>query len=135
VTIDLGYVNNAGFTKKWGGHVAKDDQFAVEVEVIVSDSKPMAHDRTFGIVLAATVGDTIVLGKCVLHHAFPPLCSTALTEYPLTILLYFLIYDTGTQTIKVKRDSGTDAGNRKTVERGNIVAEVQNTGSITKKAG
>ena len=62
VTVDLGHVTNAGFTKKWGSHKAEDDRFAIEVEVIASDSGPMAHDRIFGIHLAATIGDVVVVG-------------------------------------------------------------------------
>ena len=62
VTVDLGHVTNAGFTKKWGAHRAEDDRFAIEVEVIASDSGPMAHDRIFGIHLAATIGDVVVVG-------------------------------------------------------------------------
>ena len=62
MTVDLGYVTNAGFTMKWGGHEAADDQFAVEVEVIVSDSAPMEHDRLFGVHLAANIGENIVVG-------------------------------------------------------------------------
>ena len=62
VTVDLGHVTNAGFTKKWGAHKAEDDRFAIEVEVIASDSGPMAHDRIFGIHLAATIGDVVVIG-------------------------------------------------------------------------
>ena len=62
VTVDLGHVTNAGFTKKWGAHKAEDDRFAIEVEVIASDSGPMAHDRIFGIHLAATIGDVVVVG-------------------------------------------------------------------------
>ena len=60
--VDLGYVTNAGFTMLWGAHISDDDRFAVEIEVIASDSAPMAHDRIFGVHLAATVGDTTVIG-------------------------------------------------------------------------
>ena len=42
--------------------LAEDDRFAIEVEVIASDSGPMAHDRIFGIHLAATIGDVVVIG-------------------------------------------------------------------------
>ena len=63
VTVDLGYVTNAGFTKKWGAHKEDDDRFAVEVEVIASDSAPMAHDRVFGVHLAAEIGDSVVIGE------------------------------------------------------------------------
>ena len=62
MTVDLGYVTNAGFTKKWGTHKAEDDRFAVEVEVIVSDSAPMAHNRIFGVHLAAQISDNVVIG-------------------------------------------------------------------------
>ena len=63
VQADLGFVTNAGFTKKWGAHKEEDDRFAVEVEVISSDSAPLAHDRIFGVHLAATVGGTTVIGN------------------------------------------------------------------------
>ena len=59
----MGFVTNAGFTKKWGNHQEEDDRFAVEVEVISSDSAPLAHDRIFGVHLAATVGGTTVIGN------------------------------------------------------------------------
>ena len=62
MSVDLGYVTNAGFTKKWGSHKPEDDRFAVEVEAITSDSAPMAHDRTFGIHLAAQITDTVAIG-------------------------------------------------------------------------
>ena len=42
----------------------------------------------------------------------------------------------GTQNIKIERDSTGDTDKRKTQERGNIIAEVQNTDtSIEKSAG
>ena len=50
--------------------------------------------------------------------------------------LHFLKNILGTQNIKIERDSTGDTDKRKTLERGNIIAEVQNTDtSIERSAG
>ena len=50
--------------------------------------------------------------------------------------LHFLKNILGTQNIKIERDSTGDTDKRKTQERGNIIAEVQNTDtSIERSAG
>ena len=52
------------------------------------------------------------------------------------IFILSFLWILGTQNIKIERDSTGDTDKRKTQERGNIIAEVQNTDtSIERSAG
>ena len=68
VTVNMGYVVNGGTTLKQGRHVPEDDQFAIKVEVQLSDHKQTAHNATFDIYFAAKLQDTIVIGWVYLRH-------------------------------------------------------------------
>ena len=66
VTANLGYITNAGFTKKWGGYKTDDDLFAIRVEVQMSDHPLTEADELFDVYFAVKMGDTIVVGKIIL---------------------------------------------------------------------
>lgn len=91
-TVDLGYVTNAGFTRKWGGYKPEDDQFSVQMELQMSDHVSTAHDAEFEIFFAVKFGSTIVVSS---------------------------------QLVKVNRTS--TPATRKTIERGNIIVDVNQT--------
>lgn len=68
VTVDLGYVTNAGFTRKRGLHTPHDDQFAVQVEVQMADHELSVNDATFEVYFGVKFGDIIVVSMC---HQLP----------------------------------------------------------------
>ena len=58
-------------------------------------------------------------------------------DFSFQLYSHYYFFILGTQNIKITRDSGTDpkTDNRKTLERGNIIAAVQDTDIVTKAAG
>lgn len=61
MTVDLGYVVNAGFSEKWGSNQDEDNQFSVKVLVQMAD----VFDNNSGTELyfSVKVGDIIVVGN------------------------------------------------------------------------
>eukprot|EP00094_Tigriopus_californicus_P011496 TCALIF_11101-PA protein Name:"Protein of unknown function" AED:0.09 eAED:0.09 QI:0/0.77/0.73/0.95/0.48/0.58/46/1495/2737 len=64
VTIDLGYVMNTGFTKKQKNHNAsRDDRFAIEVEVQMSDHVLATNGSSWNVALAVKFGEIVVVAN------------------------------------------------------------------------
>ena len=63
ITTDLGYVTNAGWSKKWGFHKKEDDRFAVEIEIIPSDHKLNTMNAVHNLHLAMSYGKTVVVAS------------------------------------------------------------------------
>ncbi len=62
-TASLGYITNAGFTKRSGTHKTTDDHFAVEVQVQMSDHPLTEAEKSFDVYFAVKMVETIVVGK------------------------------------------------------------------------
>ncbi len=64
-TVNLGFLTNAGFTKKWGGshNPEVDDVFSIKVQVQMSDHPLTRHGNQFEVYFATKMGDTIIVGK------------------------------------------------------------------------
>lgn len=62
VTVDLGYVTNAGTTVKQKQHDPDaDDQFGVKVQVQMSDSVHTFHDNYFYMHFGVKFGDDLIV--------------------------------------------------------------------------
>ena len=61
MTVDLGYVVNAGFSEKWGSNQDEDNQFSVKVLIQMSD----VFNNLYGTSLYFSIklGDVIIVGK------------------------------------------------------------------------
>ena len=64
VTVDLGFIQNAGFTYKQATHKESDDQFALQVEIQMADHPALSNGTIQEVFIAVKFGDTIVVGKC-----------------------------------------------------------------------
>ena len=65
MTVDLGYLTNAGFTFRRGLNLPEDDQLGVEVAVRVSDHPDNEEDATQVVSLGVHTGEeeVSVMGK------------------------------------------------------------------------
>ena len=70
VSLKLGYVVNAGFSRKWGSNKDSDNIFGVKVEVQMADHQETVDDAQFDLYLAAKVGDAIAVGEYILDTIF-----------------------------------------------------------------
>ena len=68
VSLKLGYVVNAGFSRKWGSNKDSDNIFGVKVEVQMADHQETVDDAQFDLYLAAKVGDAIAVGEYFLKE-------------------------------------------------------------------
>ena len=84
VSLKLGYVVNAGFSRKWGSNKDSDNIFGVKVEVQMADHQETVDDAQFDLYLAAKVGDAIAVGKYFLkkkHFGLPCYCIRISNRY------------------------------------------------------
>ena len=64
LTVNLGYLVNAGFTDKFGANTDADNQFAVKVLIQMGDADTVtANNATNYIYLSIKIGDIIVVGE------------------------------------------------------------------------
>ena len=64
MTVDLGYLVNAGFTYIWGSNVDTDNQFSVKVLVQMADTFNALTGTS--IYFSMKIGDIIVVGELFL---------------------------------------------------------------------
>ena len=63
LTIDLGYVTNAGYSVVTGLYQPHDATFEIGVEVELSDHVDTTHATTYDIYFAVKFNDVIVVSK------------------------------------------------------------------------
>ena len=83
VSLKLGYVVNAGFSRKWGSNKDSDNIFGVKIEVQMADHQETVDDAQFDLYLAAKVGDAIAVGKYFLK-------KKSILGYPATALEFLI---------------------------------------------
>jgi hypothetical protein len=62
VTVDLGYVTNAGFTLLQGNYVPEDDLFAIAVQLQMLDNGLEVNNAVFNVTLALKLEDKVIVG-------------------------------------------------------------------------
>jgi hypothetical protein len=71
VTVDLGYLVNAGFSDQFGSNVDSDNQFSIKVFVQMGDAVGVtANNFTNYLYLSVKLGDVIVVGELQVFFFF-----------------------------------------------------------------
>ena len=63
LTVDFGFVTNAGWTKKWGDHKETDDRFGIQLEIQAADHVLNTNDKEHKVHVAFSFGDTVAVAS------------------------------------------------------------------------